>query len=83
MARRRAGYTARVVKRKRQRERDEALARGAANERAESLIDELRARELARRAEAAPAAPSPENAPSEEEAAPPASEPSEVTEPQG
>jgi hypothetical protein len=70
-----------VVKRKRQRERDEALARGAAEERAESLIDELRARELARRAPAAPAAPSPEPAPPPDaEAAPPATEPSEVTE---
>jgi hypothetical protein len=67
-----AGYTAQMVKRKRQRERDEALARGAAEERTESLIDELRARELARRAPAAPADPSPEPAP--------AAEPSEVTE---
>ena len=64
-----ADYTAHVVKRKRQRERDETVARGAAEERTESLIDQLRARELARRSPTE-AAPSPDAAAPVESPAP-------------
>ena len=43
------GYTRPVSKRRRERERDEAEARGAARERTSRLIDELRSREASRR----------------------------------
>jgi hypothetical protein len=70
-----------VVKRKRQREQDETLARGAAEERAESLIDQLRARELARRSPTE-AAPSPDaEAPVESPASAAEPEPSPDEEP--